>query len=131
MLVNSFLFKIIPRVLSLQKMEISWLDFIKISVSPQKCHKIENQHSFSPLFSNYKQTRRRESNVTLVRQWVEANTFTRVGGPKPQAKVMSSFVLSLMPNISCKWKKHCHLYVFIWYFCRQDRSLRVVLRTFE
>ena len=104
MLVNSFLFKIIPRVLSLQKMEISWLDFIKISVSPQKCHKIENQHSFSPLFSNYKQTRRRETNVTLVRQWVEANTFTRVGGPKPQAKVISSFVLSLMPNISRKWK---------------------------
>lgn len=131
MLVNSFLFKIIPHVLSFQKMEISWLDFIKISVSPQKCHKIENQHSFSPLFSNYKQTQRHESNVTLVRQWVEANTFVRIGVPKPQAEVYFFFCPEFNAKYILKMEKHCHLYVFIWYFCRQDRSLRAVLRTFD
>lgn len=52
-------------------------------------------------------------------------------GPKPQAKVYIFFCPEFNAKYILKMEKHWHLYIFIWYFCRQDRNLRVVLRTFD
>lgn len=64
------------------------------------------------------------SNGTFVNQWVEINTFLRVGGLEPQAKVCVFFCLEFNAKNIPKMEKHYQLYIFIWYFCRQDKSLQ-------
>lgn len=116
-------FKIIPHVLSFQKRRNFMARFHENIYATTNMWQNRKIHILSHLSSQITQM--------STQRWLSygaegggAHTAVRAGGLKPQTKVCVSFVIRVMPNITWKRENSAHLCVFIWYFCKQDKSLR-------